>query len=282
MAAVTYAGVLLFLFAIQDYFIFHPSKVVEIDPARLGIPYEDVSLRTIDGETLAGWFVPAEEPRATVLFLHGNAGNRAHRLHALKGLPEAGLSVLIIDYRGYGESTGSPGEEGLQRDARAAWDHLTRERGLFPGEIVLYGESLGSAPALYLAARLEREGKGGPAAVILEGAFTSALEMGKRSFPFLPVSWVLRSRFDNLSLIREVTAPTLIIHARRDEIVPIEMARRLHEASASVMKDLREVEPGGHNTLWMEGARELYTEIGGFVGRVARRRAVAPDEGRTD
>lgn len=267
MAAVAYTGVLLFLFAIQDYFIFHPLKVVEIDPARLGIPYETVSIRTVDGETLAGWLVPAESPRATVLFFHGNAGNISHRLHALMGLPEVGLSVLMIDYRGYGESTGSPSEEGIYRDAEAAWDHLTKERGLAPREIVLYGESLGSAPSLHLAAKLEREGNQGPAAVILEGAFASALEMGKRSFPFLPVSWVLRSRFDNLSRIREVTAPTFIIHAVRDEIVPIEMARRLHEASAARIKQLREVEPGGHNTLWMQGARELYAEIAGFVKR---------------
>ena len=271
MAAVSYAGVLLFLFAIQDYFIFHPAGIVDLDPGRLGIRYEDLRIRTSDGETLAGWFVPAGSPRATVLFLHGNAGNIGHRLHALMGLPEAGLSVLIIDYRGYGESTGSPSEEGLYRDAEAAWDHLTGERGLSPGSIVLYGESLGSAPALHLAARLERAGKEGPAAIVLEGAFTSALEMGKRAFPFLPVSWVLRSRFDNLSRIREVTAPLLIIHAAHDEVVPIEMGRRLLEASASRKKKLREVEPGGHNTIWMQGARDLYAEIGGFVERALER-----------
>ncbi|HEY3176962.1 MAG TPA: alpha/beta hydrolase [Candidatus Polarisedimenticolia bacterium] len=261
---------------IQDSFIYHPAQEIRHTPDFLRIPYEEVTLATADGETIAGWYVPAEAPEATILFLHGNAGNRGDRINDLAGLRRMDLSILIIDYRGYGGSTGSPSEEGLHADTRAAWEHLTAGRGLDPARIVLYGESLGSVPALHLARSLEAEGRPGPVALILEGALTSALEMGRRAFPFLPVRWILRAKLDNLSAVREVSTPILFLHGERDEVAPIEMGRRLYESSASRMKEFHEVKGAWHNTLWTSGGAAVHRAIREFIRRARRAPFVAP------
>lgn len=264
VGSVVLAGLLL-MRAFQDRLIFFPQVSLDATPAALGLPFEEVVLTTSDGESIAAWFVPAERtPAATVLFLHGNAGNRGHRLHAVEGFTGEGFSIFMLDYRGYGGSSGSPSGPALARDAGAAWDWLTRERGMDPARVVLYGESIGSVPALRLARRLSGEGRP-PGALVLEGAFTSGLEMGRRAFPFLPVSWLLSDPMDNLDAIREVTVPTFFLHAVDDEVVPFAMGRRLHDASPAAFKAFREVQGAGHNTLWMADGRALFREIGDFL-----------------
>lgn len=261
--------------ALQDRLIFFPEVVLDSTPAALGLPFEEVSLTTADGETIAAWFVaPKPPPAGTVLFLHGNAGNRSHRLHAIDGFVREGFSILLIDYRGYGGSSGDPSAAGLTLDAEAAWKHLTQDRGISIDRIVLYGESIGSVPALRLARRLWKEEKTGPAALVLEGAFTTALEMGRKAFPFLPVSWLLSDPMDNLEAIGDVALPTLFIHGTRDEVVPFAMGRRLHEASPARMKEFRSIEGAGHNDVWLTPAgRALFGEIGVFLRRaIARER----------
>jgi fermentation-respiration switch protein FrsA (DUF1100 family) len=263
---------LLLVRALQDRLIFFPQVPLDATPAAIGLPFEDARLPTTDGETLAAWFVAAPHTAAgTVLFLHGNAGNRGHRLHAIEGFTGEGFSILMVDYRGFGGSSGSPTGPGMTLDAEAAWEHLTRQRGIAPGSIVIYGESIGSVPALRLAGRLAAEGSAGPAALVLEGAFTTALEMGRRAFPFLPVKWLLSDSMDNLAAIAKVKAPTYFLHATDDEVVPFAMGRRLHEASPARLKTFRAVAGARHNTLWMVEGRELFAEIGGFL-----RRALAP------
>ncbi len=264
-------GGLLFLSFIQNHFIFHPTRAIEQTPQAAGLPFEQVRLQTSDGETISGWFVPLGSPAATVMLLHGNAGNISHRVFRLVGMHRAGFQVLIIDYRGYGESTGTPSEEGLLLDVRAAWEHLTRSRGLPPGKIAIYGVSLGSAPALELARRLEEKNERAPSALILEGAFTSALEMGQRAFPFLPVRWILRTRLDNLGAVRQVRTPTYFLHAGRDEVVPIDMGRRLYEASAASLKEFREVPMASHNTLWSGDGSILLADIRRFIEQAQSR-----------
>ncbi len=261
-------GGLLLLAALQDHFIWFPQRLVETTPAAAGLAFEEVRIATSDGESIHGWFVPAQAPRATMLFLHGNAGNIGHRIHAIEGLHAVGLATLIIDYRGYGESSGAPSESGVLEDAAAAWTHLTTVRAIPGDRIVLYGESIGSVPAIALAGRILRTGGAPPRAVVLEGAFTSALEMGRRSFPFLPVGWILRDRMDNLSAIRDVTVPTLIAHAEHDEIVPIAMGRRLPEASPAARKVFHVIRGAGHNARSLEADRALREAIAAFLERV--------------
>jgi len=270
-AIVAGAGLLLALSFLEERIIFHPSRRIEMTPDILRLPWDDARVTTSDGETIAGWFVPAERHFATILFLHGNAGNVSHRITSLAGLRSSGFSCLIIDYRGYGESTGAPSEAGIVTDARAAWDHLTKTRAIDPTRIVLYGESIGSFPVLSLAREIRRSGGAGPGAIVLEGAFTTALEMGRRIFPFVPLRWVIRSRFDNLGAVKEVDAPTLFIHAGRDEIVPIEMGRRLHESSAARMKEFHEIPGARHNTVWIDGGSRVVRLVRSFAERALPR-----------
>jgi fermentation-respiration switch protein FrsA (DUF1100 family) len=273
------AVLLLILSLLQERIAFQPSPWIETTPASLGLSYEDCRLTASDGKTITGWWIPAPSPPLAdsagsvpeppaILFLHGNAGNISHRILHVSHFHRAGFSVLIIDYRGYGESAGSPTERGLQRDARAAWEHLVGQRGVPPGRVILYGESIGSAPALHLTQELAARGEEGPGAVIIEGAFTSAGEMAGRVFPFLPVRWVLRLRMDNLSAVKRIRTPLLSIHGSRDEIVPFRMGRAVHEASISQTKEFFEVDGAMHNTVWLVAGDEVRERIRAFAERV--------------
>ncbi len=271
MAVLIGGGTLLALGFLEEKFAFYPSRAIEITPDAVGLRHEEVRLEAADGQRIAGWWLPAAEPLATVLFLHGNAGNISHRLHHLMLLHAADLSVLIIDYRGYGESSGSPTEEGLYLDADAAWEHLTESKGIDPARIALYGESIGCVPALHLAREIRRAGRPDPGALVLEGAFTSALEMGRRVFPFLPLRLILSMKMDNLSTVAEVDAPMLFIHGSNDEIVPIRMARRVFDASPARLKEFHEVRGGMHNTIWMIAGNEIQQAIRAFLVKALER-----------
>ncbi len=259
---------LAFLWLMQERMTFHPSRLVETTPAAFGLLHDEVRIHAPDGPLITGWWVPGPPGSPAILFLHGNAGNVSHRLFQLRQLHEAGLGVLLIDYRGYGESTGSPTEAGLKRDARASWDHLTGRLGQSASRTILYGESIGTAPALSLARDLAASGA--PAAgIVLEGAFTSALDVARRAFPFLPLSWVLRLEMDNLGAIRQVRLPVLFIHGSRDEIVPLRMGRALYEASASREKEFLEVPGAMHNTVWSTSPDAVREKVRAFALAVA-------------
>ncbi|MGD2082749.1 MAG: alpha/beta hydrolase [Chromatiales bacterium] len=252
-------GMLYFRQASMLYLPELPGRFPVADPLAIGLPFEGVTLRTSDGERLDGWLVPAEPRRATLLFMHGNAGNISHRLQSLKIFNELGLEVLIFDYRGYGRSTGEPTEEGTYRDAKAARDYLVRERGRSPHEVVLFGRSLGAAVAVHQAA-------GEPCgALIVESGFTSVPDLAAHHYPFLPVR--LLSRFDYRSLARigEVACPVLVIHARDDEIVPFTHAERLY-AAAREPKAFLALE-GGHNGAFLAQRERYARELGGFLER---------------
>ena len=239
------------IFLTQDRLIYMPSGNVTSTPERIGLAYEDIELVTEDGVRLHGWFVPGPDGDTPVLlFLHGNAGNIGHRLHSLQQFHELGLAVLIIDYRGYGRSTGRPDEAGTYADARAAWQYLTEERSIPPEAIVVFGRSLGAAVAAELATGVE------PAAVILESAFTSAADLGAHHYPWLPVRALLRHEYDTLGRVDAITAPILFAHSPQDEIVPFAHAERLHAAAGDArLLEMR----GGHNDAFL-ATGEAYSD----------------------
>jgi len=245
---------------------FFPTREMSMTPENLGLSAETLRIPTADGERIAAWLVPAARPLGTLLYLHGNGGSMSDRLTEVAALRLAGFSVMIFDYRGYGQSTGTPSETGIYRDTRAAWDFLVNQRSVPPDRIVLLGESLGSAAALDLSVAIRRDGKAPPGAAVLVGAFTSAAEMGRLHFPWLPVRWMLRERLDNLAAVRETDVPLLIIHGGRDAVAPAAMGRRLYEASASPLKDLLELPEAGHATM-MIGGRPVIEKIVSFVRR---------------
>ncbi len=234
-----YAAVVGLAYAFQDRLLYFPARELVVTPDRHGLPYETVHVDTQDGERLHGWWVPADDARGTLLFFHGNAGNISGRIESIRQFRRLGLNVLIVDYRGYGESTGSPSEEGLYRDAEAAWWYLTKTRAIDPRRIVVFGRSLGAGPATWLAARHP------PGALIVESPFTSVPDIAAHHYPWLPARLLATTRFDNLARIGQVDAPLLVIHSPGDEVIPFEHGRRLFEA-AEEPKQFLEIE-GSHN-----------------------------------
>lgn len=231
---------------LADRFVYFPTR--EHDggtPAAIGLSYENVALTAADGIRLHAWYVPGTRREKTVLMLHGNAGNISHRLEKLAILYQLGVSVMLLDYRGYGYSDGRPDEAGTYRDADAAYEWLLR-RGDAPESIVLYGESLGGGVAGDLAARREVGG------LVLESAPSSMVDVAKFHYPFLPVALLLSVRYDAASKIPHVTAPVLILHSPEDEVVPFELAQRLY-AAAREPKRLVKLR-GGHNDNFLAAA----------------------------
>ena len=256
-----YAALAALLYAFQSRFVYFPEmgRTDRATPAQLQLPFEELRIATADGEQLHGWFVPATDARGAVLFLHGNAGSIAHRLDWLPLFQRLRLSALLVDYRGFGQSSGRPSEAGTHADAEAAWRHLTEARGIPAARIVVMGESLGAAVAARLAARVD------PAALVLHSAFTSAPDLAADLYPFLPARLLARYAYDTLAAVRELRCPLLVAHSPGDEIVPFAHGRRLYEA-ASVPRQWLEL-AGGHNDGFIFMRDEWARRFGEFLQR---------------
>jgi len=265
--AAGYGALVGLAFAFQDQLLFQPSGRLLATPDDAGMAYEEVRLDTEDGETLHGWWIPApdvsretspaEFEEHTLLFFHGNAGNISGRLESVQQFHQLGLDVLIVDYRGYGQSTGTPSEEGIYRDAAACWRYLTEAKDVAPHKIVVFGRSMGGGPATWLATREQ------PGAVILESVFTNVPDVGAHHYSFLPVRALATNQFDNESRVAEIDAPTLHIHSRGDRVVPFELGRRVYEAAAAP-KQFLEIE-GGHNDGFLVSADTYLQTIEDFL-----------------
>lgn len=260
-----YAIVVFFTWLTQDRLIYFPQigGVARLTPAQVKLPFEEVRIPTADGETLAAWWVPmsAEKTRGVVLLLHGNAGSIADRIDYLPHFHAMGYAVLLVDYRGYGASSGKPSEQGTYLDAQAAWQWLTAGRGIKPGAIVLVGESLGGAVAAELAARVQ------PRALVLVSTFTSVPDLGSEIYPWLPVRLISRYRYDTLAYLRDYRGPVLIAHSRDDEIVPFAHGERLI-AAAPGDKSMLEMR-GGHNDSFLFSQAAWVRTVGDFLAHHA-------------
>jgi len=236
--------------------IYFPIKGIEFTPKLAGLSFEDIYIETEDNIRINGWFIPGNNAKYTILFCHGNAGNIGYRLEKILLLHKMKLNIFIIDYRGYGRSQGRPSEKGVYLDAKAAYDYLVNKRKIKPEDIILYGESLGCAVVIHLAAE-EKVG-----ALIAEGAFTRGRDMAKSLYPFLPAAFFSNS-FDSLSKIEKIDAAKLFIHSKNDEVVPIGLARRLYNA-ASEPKYLAEIS-GGHNSAFLDSQEKYISSIASFI-----------------
>ncbi len=220
-----YIVICAYVYFFQNRFIYYPTRDIEVTPDAVGMAYEDVFLDVSPADRINGWYIPGRPDRRTVLFLHGNGGNIGHRVSHLQFLRSLGVSVLIIDYRGYGRSNGSPSEENLYADAGAAYEWLTRTKHLAPDQTIIWGESIGGAVAVELATKSPCAG------LILESSFTSLRDMARRVFGFLPTGLLLRSEFNAVDKLARLSIPVLITHSLEDDIVPYEMGRKLFEAA---------------------------------------------------
>jgi fermentation-respiration switch protein FrsA (DUF1100 family) len=251
---------MILVWSAQRRLIYFPFGDVPT-PAQVGLPRaEAVTCVTDDGVTLNGWFTPSQSSRAhaTVIIFNGNAGNRALRADLAARLAEEGFASLLFDYRGYGGNPGSPSEQGLMRDARAARRYVESRADVDAHRIVYFGESLGTGVAVRLAVEYR------PRALILRSPFTSLVDMGRHHYPFLPVAWLLRDRFSSLDHISRIGCPLLIIAAAEDTIVPATQSRRLF-AAALEPKRLEMLEHVDHNDYALLAAPEVMAAITTFL-----------------
>ncbi|MGE0267970.1 MAG: alpha/beta hydrolase [Candidatus Omnitrophota bacterium] len=249
------AGFLAFVFFLESKSVFYPSKDVVRSPAEAGLPFEDVFIPVRD-DRIHGWFIARPDHLKTVLFFHGNGGNNGDRLDKLFLFDKIGLNTFIVDYRGYGKSTGRPSEKGMYEEADAAYRYLTETRKIRPETIIVYGESLGGAPAVDLASKRNVGG------LILDSTFSSARDMAKHIYPFIP-GFLVRTKLDSFGKIRQVSAPKLFFHSRADRTVPYELAQKLYRA-ADGQKKFVDIQ-GGHNDGHVYSQAILFEEIKNFV-----------------
>ncbi|NEP52987.1 MAG: alpha/beta hydrolase [Moorea sp. SIO3C2] len=274
--AIAYALVCTSVLLLQNRLIFCPASVIENTPADFGLPYEEVWLPISNKgkvDKIHSWWIPSDSPDSKVmLYLHGNACNIGAYLEIAQRLHQVGLSLLLIDYRGYGRSEGKfPRESQLYQDAQVAWDYLVQQRGINPQDIFVYGYSLGGAIGIDLAVR-NREMAG----LILEGSFTSMRDMAdyEGKYGFLPINLLLTQRFDSIGKIKSIQTPIFLIHAIDDTTVPVSMSQVLFDA-ATVPKQLWLVPDAGHNDLTTVATSEYQQKIQEFVTQVYAEKAIA-------
>jgi len=235
------------------------GRALTLTPTDAGMDYEDVFIETTDGVKLHGWFIPGESVRV-LLFFHGNAGNISHRLESIRQFRSLGLSVMIIDYRGYGQSEGRTTEAGTYRDADAAWNYLTQHRSVRPQDIIVFGRSVGASVAAWLASKQD------PAGLIVESSFTSVPDIASELYPWLPARWLSRLSHATRDFVRDVRCPVLVVHSRDDEIIPFHHAEALFAAAPEPRSLL--VLRGTHNDAFVRDESTYLEGLRAFLARL--------------
>eukprot|EP00164_Ancoracysta_twista_P006761 GFYU01009480.1.p1 GENE.GFYU01009480.1~~GFYU01009480.1.p1 ORF type:complete len:338 (-),score=32.19 GFYU01009480.1:163-1176(-) len=264
----------------QDHLLYMPNfppgsvGPMRVTPKQYGLPYLDLWIDTIDSKRLHTWLILQPDGRSTkvptLVYFHGNAGNISHRLPNVDELyRRLNVNILLVSYRGYGQSTGRPSEEGLNLDARAVLSELMQRRDIDTSQIILFGRSLGGAVALSLASSEHVNGK--LKAVIVENTFTSVADMIDELYPVLAYGFVkkylLNNRWESSNAVPVITAPMLFLSGEDDEIVPPVMMRRLSQAAeSSALAKLVTFPRGKHNETWLLGG--YYDAIAKFLADI--------------
>lgn len=258
-----YAVVVAVAWGVQRRFVYFPDPT-RVQPKALGLAeVEERWLHTADGTSVIAWYGRPRPGRPTLLYFHGNGGNLANRAAVVRRFMGEGFGVYMMSYRGYSGSGGAPSEAGNLADARLAYADLTG-LGADPGEIVLYGESLGTGVATRLAVELPA------AALVLEAPYTSIVDIGAGQFPFIPLRWLMTERYETIRIIGEVRPPLLVVHGEADRVVPVEMGRAVFAAALKAEPKRLVTLPGaGHNNHERFGSFEAIVE---FLGRLPGRR----------
>lgn len=236
---ITYLAWAVTLYIMQPKFLYRPTRDVIYTPGDMGFDFENVMFETDDSVQLHGWYIPANDAEFTLLFCHANGGNIMHRLDSINIFHKLGVNCFIFDYRGYGNSQGRLTEEGTYQDAMAAYKWLTEEKKVSPETIIILGKSLGGSIAAQLATKVTAGG------LVVEGAFTSYADIGRKFYPYMPVRWFTRFNYNTIDYIRNVECPVMFIYSRNDEIIPFEFGPALYEA-ANEPKEFVEIF-GSHN-----------------------------------
>ena len=259
VVAGAYILLVAFVYFMQARMLYLPDvagRKLTTTPVNAGMDYEDVAIESADGVTLHGWFIPGRS-RRVLLFFHGNAGNISHRLDSIRQFHNLGLSVFILDYRGYGQSGGRTTEKGIYLDADAAWRYLTADRGISPGNIVIFGRSLGASAASRLAAKQR------PLALIVESSFTSVPDIAQELYPWLPARWLTHLSHATGEYVRDVRCPVLVAHSRDDEIIPFHHGEAIFAAANEPRTFL--ALRGTHNDAFLRDERTYINGLQDFL-----------------
>ena len=216
-----YISIVVFLFFYQRKLLYHPSENNYLDETQLNHKIEKTFIQSND--KLVSWYFKKNSKFKTILFFHGNAGKLDNRVYKLNELSKLNINYLIIAYRGFSGNTGSPSENGLYEDANSAKVWLNKN-GVNDKDIIIYGESLGTAVAIDLASRYKFSG------IILESPFTSMLELAQKYYPIIPVKLILKDRYESKKKLNDIKSPVLVMHGRNDNIVPFYMGQQIYEA----------------------------------------------------
>ena len=271
LGIVGYAIVLALAWRFQERLAFPGALGILPDPSALGFPEgERISLRARDGATVTGWYLPPRDsawgkPAPGFLWFHGNRENIEGIAPVIRALRPPAAGVVVIDYRGYGESRGRVSERGMYADGEAAWDYLAARPEIDSVRIAVYGRSIGSTVALHVATTRPA------AAVILDSPFTSANDMARRHYPFFP-RFLRRLRLDNVGLAAGLDVPLLILHGADDYIAPVEMGREV--AAAGRATDLVIFEGAGHNDMYSWDLDRYREALTSFLSRLAEPRSL--------
>ena len=218
----TYFIVILFVYFYQRNLLYHPDENNYLND-KIGFTYKEIFIETDKDIKLKSWFIEKDlEKFKTVLLFHGNAGNLFNRVYKLNELNKLDLNILIISWRSFSGNKGKPTEKNLYNDAEEVVKWLNA-RGVNNKKIILYGESLGTGVATELG---KRNIFGG---IILESPFTSIANAAKIYYPYLPINLILKDRYDSIKKIQSITTPILIMHGKKDNIVPQKMGLELFE-----------------------------------------------------
>ena len=245
-------GVNVFVYLQQPRMVFFPLKEIEQTPDQWGLRYEQVTLKSTHGNRISGWYIPAEHADRALLFFHGNGGNISHRRESIEIFHHLGLNVLIIDYQGYGKSEGTPGEQAMYDDGRAAFDYLVNERKFKKENIVVFGRSLGGA----VAARITAEKQ--PGAAILESTFASVPDVASYYFPVMSKIIISRYRFNSMAQVRKIHCPLLVLHSKQDDVIPYMSGVKLYNAANNPRTFVEMA--GDHNSGFMQ-SQPAYEEV---------------------
>ena len=284
VAALAWLALVALLVLQERRLIFFPARALAAAPADFGLAAEELAIRTADGVPLHGWWIEGPGDRVLIWY-HGNAGNISHRLHNARWFVDRlGVSVVLVDYRGYGRSGGTPDEAGVYADGLAVYDAVVA-RAVGPERIVLFGRSLGGAVALEVALRRPT------GAIALESVFRSVRALAREHYPFVP-GFLVRTRMDNVSKVGRVGAPVLVLHGDRDSIVPLSHGQELFARAAGPAR-LHVIAGAGHNDTYLVGGepyaeawraflRETIPAGAGVDAGMPRERVAAPGGRRDD
>lgn len=239
-----YAIVVLLVYLGQRYLQYAPNRSYPGKPADYGVQeMEEMRVTAEDEQENLAWYVPPKSPNGKIIiYYHGNAGHIADRAYKIRHFLDAGYGAYLCEYRGYGGNKGDLSEQGIYRDARSALNFL-RTQGYGPDQWIIYGESIGSGPAVQMA--LETQPKG----LILEGAFSSAIDVAGGKYPWLPTKYLLKDKYDSIKKLPSIHSSLLMLHGDIDPVIPYALGQKLFE-KGNAPKEFVTVKGGQHSNLY--------------------------------